>query len=93
MKPKDFSLCLSASVVKIVFFHSFSAFPADLPSFLLIRAAAKAMPSAARMRLVSSPRRRKGAAFPQSKRRSRRSALNSRIVIWTSLTIFRPFGR
>jgi len=59
------------------------AFPADLPSFLLIRAAAKALPSAARMRLVSSPRRRKGAAFPQSKRRSRRSVLNSRIVIWT----------
>jgi len=44
----------------------------------------KALPSAAWMRwLVSSPRRRKGAAFPQSKRRSRRSALNSRIVIWT----------
>ena len=60
------------------------------PGFLLIRAAAKAMPSAARMRLLSSPRQRKGTAFPQSKRRSRRSALNSRIVIWTRVKAGSP---
>ena len=46
------------------------------PNFLLIRAAAKALPSAARMRFMRKGRLRKGAAFPQSKRRSRKSAAN-----------------
>jgi hypothetical protein len=40
---------------------------------------------AAWKKLVGGPPRRKGEAFPHSKRRSRTLPLSQRIVIWTSL--------
>jgi len=67
-----------------------SAFPAHLARFLFLRAAGRLCLPAARRRFRGGFPRRKGEAFPHSKRRSRRSPFNGLTVIWTRLTSFCP---
>ena len=67
-----------------------SAFPAHLARFLFLRAAGRLCLPGARRRFRGGLPRRKGGAFPHSKRRSRRSPFNGLTAIWTRLTRCHP---